>query len=63
MKRGDDIDPQVRPDFIVPVSRFQGSRLASGALPSPYQQVGASSDSERIVTMRNENQIVQTANL
>ncbi|XP_042462935.1 5'-3' exoribonuclease 3-like [Zingiber officinale] len=44
MKRGDDIDPQVRPDSIVPVTRFQGSRLASGALPSPYQQANQSKD-------------------
>ncbi|KAJ6826282.1 5'-3' exoribonuclease 3-like [Iris pallida] len=39
-KRGDDVDPQLRPEDIVPVARFQGSRLASGATPSPYQQIG-----------------------
>ena len=36
-RRGDDIDPQVQPEAIVPVSRFHGSRLASGPSPSPYQ--------------------------
>nr|XP_029117806.1 5'-3' exoribonuclease 3 isoform X3 [Elaeis guineensis] len=41
-KRGDDVEPQVKPELIVPVARFQGSRLASGALPSPYDQSGSS---------------------
>nr|GEV29653.1 5'-3' exoribonuclease 3 [Tanacetum cinerariifolium] len=35
--RGDDADPSAEPDSLVPVSRFQGSRLASGPSPSPYQ--------------------------
>ncbi|KAJ9554058.1 hypothetical protein OSB04_018103 [Centaurea solstitialis] len=35
--RGDDAAPQAEPDSLVPVGRFQGSRLASGPLPSPYQ--------------------------
>ncbi|CAO2187257.1 unnamed protein product [Urochloa humidicola] len=39
-KRGDDLDPHVRDDLIVPVSNFRGSRLASGAVPSPYEQNG-----------------------
>nr|CAB3476771.1 unnamed protein product [Digitaria exilis] len=39
-KRGDDLDPHVRDDLIVPVQRFQGSRLASGAIPAPYEQNG-----------------------
>lgn len=46
-KRGDDIEPEVKPELIVPVARFQGSRLASGAVPSPYEQNGTSY-SERI---------------
>ncbi|ONK65672.1 uncharacterized protein A4U43_C07F39510 [Asparagus officinalis] len=50
-KRGDDVDPQVRPDHIVPINRYQGSRLASGASPSPYQQNGSS--------VRKDNQIGQ----
>lgn len=57
IKRGDDIDPQVRTDLIVPVTRFQGSRLASGALPSPYQQIGSSYNLESTVSMRRENQV------
>ncbi|KAF2953573.1 5'-3' exoribonuclease 3 isoform X2 [Oryza sativa Japonica Group] len=40
-KRGDDLDPHVRDDLIVPVARFQGSRLASGPVPSPYEQNGS----------------------
>jgi 5'-3' exoribonuclease 2 len=40
-KRGDDLDPHVRDDLIVPVANFRGSRLASGAVPSPYEQNGA----------------------
>ncbi|CAH1412758.1 unnamed protein product [Lactuca virosa] len=34
--RGDDAAPQMEPDSLVPVGRFQGSRLASGPSPSPY---------------------------
>jgi 5'-3' exoribonuclease 2 len=41
VKRGDDLDPHVRDDLIVPVARFQGSRLASGAVPAPYAQSGS----------------------
>ncbi|XP_052201643.1 5'-3' exoribonuclease 3 isoform X2 [Diospyros lotus] len=37
-KRGDDIEPQVKPDFVVPVARYHGSRLAAGPSPSPFQQ-------------------------
>jgi 5'-3' exoribonuclease 2 len=36
--RGDDVNPRVRDDNIVPVARFGGSRLASGAVPVPFQQ-------------------------
>ncbi|KAK1391190.1 5'-3' exoribonuclease [Heracleum sosnowskyi] len=36
VKRGDDAEPQIKPD-MVPVTRFHGSRLASGHAPSPYQ--------------------------
>ncbi|XP_062099254.1 5'-3' exoribonuclease 3-like isoform X2 [Humulus lupulus] len=41
LRRGDDAQPQVQPESLVPVSRFHGSRLASGASPSPYQQSGS----------------------
>ncbi|KAL6658910.1 hypothetical protein ACP70R_002950 [Stipagrostis hirtigluma subsp. patula] len=39
-KRGDDLEPHVRDELIVPVAHFRGSRLASGAVPSPYEQNG-----------------------
>lgn len=42
-KRGDDCEPSNKPESIVPVARFHGSRLASGPLSSPYQQKGSSS--------------------
>ncbi|CAO2174121.1 unnamed protein product [Urochloa humidicola] len=45
-KRGDDLDPRVRDDLIVPVQRFQGSRLASGAVPAPYEQNGSHKDNK-----------------
>jgi 5'-3' exoribonuclease 2 len=32
------VDPRVRDVNIVPVARFGGSRLASGAVPAPFQQ-------------------------
>ncbi|KAG0452699.1 hypothetical protein HPP92_025363 [Vanilla planifolia] len=41
-RRGDDIEPHVDPDQIVRVSRFEGSRLASGAYPAPFQQTNSS---------------------
>ncbi|XWS20972.1 hypothetical protein CRYUN_Cryun30bG0015200 [Craigia yunnanensis] len=37
-RRGDDAEPQVKPDSLVPVARFHGSRLASGHSPAPFQQ-------------------------
>ncbi|KAI7729141.1 hypothetical protein M8C21_020524, partial [Ambrosia artemisiifolia] len=43
--RGDDAGPQMEPESLVAVGRFQGSRLASGPSPSPYQSKGASSHS------------------
>lgn len=51
-KRGDDAAPQVEPESLVPVSRFQGSRLASGPSPSPYEQQGTESRSQ--VDARNK---------
>ncbi|KAJ8540926.1 hypothetical protein K7X08_001742 [Anisodus acutangulus] len=41
-KRGDDSAPRAEPKSLVPVTRFGGSRLASGPSPSPYQQGGTS---------------------
>ncbi|KAI3824363.1 hypothetical protein L1987_05821 [Smallanthus sonchifolius] len=43
--RGDDAGPQMEPESLVAVGRFQGSRLASGPSPSPYQSKGALSHS------------------
>ncbi|KAK7280736.1 hypothetical protein RJT34_25803 [Clitoria ternatea] len=39
-RRGDDAEPQVQPDSLVPVSQFRGSRLASAPTPSPFKQSG-----------------------
>ncbi|KAF8109130.1 hypothetical protein N665_0102s0039 [Sinapis alba] len=39
-KRMDDEAPTVQPEFLVPVERFSGSRLASAPAPSPYQSNG-----------------------
>nr|GEZ05107.1 5'-3' exoribonuclease 3 [Tanacetum cinerariifolium] len=43
--RGDDAGPQTEPESLVPVGRFQGSRLASGPAPSPYQPKGSHGES------------------
>ncbi|GJS40869.1 5'-3' exoribonuclease 3 [Tanacetum coccineum] len=43
--RGDDVGPQMEPESLVPVGRFQGSRLASGPAPSPYQPKGSHGES------------------
>lgn len=37
-RRGDYAEPLVEPQSLVPVGRFQGSRLASGPSSSPYQR-------------------------
>ncbi|KAK4781360.1 hypothetical protein SAY86_015462 [Trapa natans] len=46
-RRGDDVAPQAEPDLLVPVSRFQGSRLATGPSPSPYENAIAGSRRKR----------------
>ncbi|GKB46840.1 hypothetical protein Tco_0897593 [Tanacetum coccineum] len=43
--RGDDVGPQMKPESLVPVGRFQGSRLASGPASSPYQPKGSHGES------------------
>ncbi|TYI27833.1 hypothetical protein ES332_A05G202700v1 [Gossypium tomentosum] len=43
---GDDAEPQVQPDSIVPVTRFNGSRLASGSSPAPFQPTMESNGDE-----------------
>ncbi|KAL8059174.1 hypothetical protein ABFX02_03G068700 [Erythranthe guttata] len=45
IKRGDDAEPMSRPDSLVPVARFGGSRLASAPSPSPFQQNKSSTSS------------------
>lgn len=40
-RRGDDAEPQVQPESLVPVARYHGSRLASGPSHTPYQQAKA----------------------
>lgn len=47
-RRGDDAQPQVQPESLVPVARFHGSRLASAPSPSPFQHgLESSSDCKR----------------
>ncbi|KAJ4792229.1 5'-3' exoribonuclease 2 [Rhynchospora pubera] len=45
--RGDDVDPRARDEHIVRVARFEGSRLASGAAPAPFQENKGQRDSSR----------------
>ncbi|GJN37862.1 hypothetical protein PR202_gb26857 [Eleusine coracana subsp. coracana] len=45
-KRGADLNPHVRDDHIVRVARFQGSRLASGAVAAPYEKNGSHKENE-----------------
>ncbi|KAJ4963157.1 hypothetical protein NE237_023096 [Protea cynaroides] len=58
-RRGDDAEPQRGHDSLVPVARYQGSRLASASLPSPYPQTGSSYSSGTSVSIRKENQLGQ----
>lgn len=58
-KRGDDTEPQVKRDSIVPVARYHGSRLASASSPSPYQQKGFGYGTASTSSVRNENLLGQ----
>lgn len=60
-KRGDDLDPHVRDDLIVPVQRFQGSRLASGAVPAPYEQNGFHKDNKEMNNRARKTARVSTS--
>ncbi|KAJ4965515.1 hypothetical protein NE237_017364 [Protea cynaroides] len=60
-KRGDDAEPQLQPDSLVPVARFHGSRLASASVASPYQQTGSRYNSGNSITIRKEHQSGQAA--
>ncbi|KAB1203693.1 5'-3' exoribonuclease 3 [Morella rubra] len=58
-RRGDDAEPQVQPESLVPVSRYHGSRLASGPSPAPYRQSGPSYSSESSMPVRKDFQLGQ----
>ncbi|KAI8549517.1 hypothetical protein RHMOL_Rhmol06G0030900 [Rhododendron molle] len=58
-KRGDDTEPQVKPDSIVPVGRYHASRLASASAPSPYQHKGFGYSTASTSSVRNENLLGQ----
>ncbi|TKW08643.1 hypothetical protein SEVIR_6G037300v4 [Setaria viridis] len=60
-KRGDDLDPHVREDLIVPVANFRGSRLASGAVPSPYEQNGAHSQARKAARVSSPGSSIAAA--
>ncbi|XP_042991601.1 5'-3' exoribonuclease 3 [Carya illinoinensis] len=55
-RRGDDAQPLVQPESLVPVARFHGSRLASGPSPSPYQQSESNYNSGSSMSARNDYQ-------
>ncbi|KAF2310098.1 hypothetical protein GH714_006532 [Hevea brasiliensis] len=57
-RRGEDVEPQVQPESLVPVGRFHGSRLASSPSPSPFQQRLESS-----ISIRKETQLGQSADV
>jgi 5'-3' exoribonuclease 2 len=59
-KRGDDAEPGARPESLVPVARFQGSRLASGPAPSPFKQNHSNGGSKN--GGRSDSQIRQATN-
>ncbi|KAK1305430.1 5'-3' exoribonuclease 3 [Acorus calamus] len=62
IKRRNDADPQLKPEQLVPVARFHGSRLASGASPAPFQRPGTVYQSESSVSIRKENKTGNTTN-
>ncbi|KAG6704888.1 hypothetical protein I3843_07G149700 [Carya illinoinensis] len=55
--RGDDAQPLVQPESLVPVARYHGSRLASGSSSSPYQQSGFNRSSEGSMSARKDYQL------
>ncbi|OVA12642.1 zinc finger protein [Macleaya cordata] len=58
-RRGDDAEPQFKPESLVPVARYHGSRLASAPTPSPYQQTGCNYKSAKSTSFRKENELGQ----
>ncbi|KAI3910031.1 hypothetical protein MKW92_006896 [Papaver armeniacum] len=58
-RRGDDAEPQLKPESLVPVARYHGSRLASAAAPSPFQKTGSNSISAKSTSFTKESEIGQ----
>ncbi|GAV67835.1 zf-CCHC domain-containing protein/XRN_N domain-containing protein [Cephalotus follicularis] len=54
-RRGDDAEPQVQPESLVPVSQYHGARLASGPSPSPFQHTGSGRVSGSSMPVRQED--------
>lgn len=57
--RGDDTQPLIQPESLVPVACYHGSRLASGSSPSPYQQSGFNHSSKNSMSARKDYQLGQ----
>ncbi|XXG68394.1 hypothetical protein AAC387_Pa06g1492 [Persea americana] len=56
-RRGDDAEPRVKPELLVPVTRFHGSRLASAPAPSPYQQAVSVYQSEIALSFSKQHEL------
>ncbi|KAI3994709.1 hypothetical protein MKX01_002325 [Papaver californicum] len=57
VRRGDEAEPQFKPESLVHVARYHGSRLASAAAPSPFQKTGSNSISAKSTSFTNESEI------
>ncbi|KAI3989070.1 hypothetical protein MKX01_033106 [Papaver californicum] len=57
VRRGDDAEPQFKPESLVPVARYHSSRLASAAAPSPFQKTGSNSISVKSTSFTKESEI------
>ena len=55
------MEPSMKPEALVPVARFGGSRLASAPVPSPYQPMN-SLQSEKSFSFKRENHIGRATN-
>ncbi|MCL7041298.1 hypothetical protein MKW94_011371, partial [Papaver nudicaule] len=58
-RRGDDAEPQLKPESLVPVARYHGSRLASAAAPSPFQKTASNSMSAKSTSFTKESELGQ----
>ncbi|KAF6142970.1 hypothetical protein GIB67_003926 [Kingdonia uniflora] len=54
--------PQFKPESLIPVARYHGSRLSSGLTPSPYQQKGSESGSKSLISNKKKNELGKAAN-